>query len=133
MIIYVYILCGFLMLHWVLAPLLKAGSFCSPDDELFHERTTILFQALSNLENGEKKVAEDDRENIRNRLILELAKIYRARGISPQQLLGEPAASEEKTARKTAAKADPFCSGCGKPRENRFQFCPFCGNNFKAA
>ncbi len=132
--LFITILSALLLLFWVLLPLLQSGTGGSLDDALFHERARALLHALDELGKGEKKVTEDDRANIQNRLILELAKMYHARGIPPNQLLAEAAPQEGAAGeRETAAEGHAFCTGCGKPRERSYQFCPFCGNQFKAA
>lgn len=116
MIIFLYCLATFMLIAWIATPLVfSAGA--DNGDQLLDERLQGLKKALRELrENIEKgDVGKKDAANIERRLILEIAKIYQAMGIEPDNM------------------KDSSCRSCGKPLADNHVYCPACGSKTQAA
>lgn len=113
MIVFLYIFVSLALVFWVGFPLLNTGTGATRIDELTQERTRSLLDSLSDLyaSHDADKMETSDFTNIENRILLELAKIYRDQGVDPQA---------------SASKKDT-CPTCHTPIKSNFQFCPSCG------
>ena len=126
MILALYITITVLFLFWVAMPLLGQATTSRAHDELTRERIKALLDSLKELRAGRQseRLAEDDVANIERRLMLELARIYHHQGINPsipEELTETPADSEVEN-----------CNQCGREREQRYRYCPFCGSQAAA-
>ena len=124
MILYAYILVSLLILFFVAEPLLRssivgAGGVSELEGE---ERTQALLQSLKKLYLNQQdgQIYGDDFNNIERRLLLELAKVYRGRGIDPNRVA------------LPQGEADDHCE-CGVVLGADYQFCPACGRRKEAA
>ena len=127
----VSILGSMLILLWVSWPILApGGSAGNREDELLVERTQMLLASLKKLKQSaeEQSLAEDDLKNIEHRIMLDLAKVYRKRGIDP-----DGANAQVSEDRDQPQPTQGFCVKCGQKRETRFVYCPKCGIQYIAA
>jgi len=127
------ILISVLVITWVVMPFLLTRPHWSGQREaaMEDERVLSLLRSLKQLRQGQSRdIADDDYQQIENRLMLEIARIYKRRGIKPdhvglctqcgQQLKGD----------------EPFCGQCGHPQETQAsdsaESCPECDNQVES-
>ncbi len=119
--LFAYILVTLSIILWISLPLIKSGRNGKDGvmDELTMERSNALLHSLQSLYASQvDREDDDDFVNIENRLMLELAKIYRDQGIDPN------AAEGKKSAKR--------CYNCGANRKRDYKFCAHCGTNFSS-
>ncbi len=117
--LFTYILVTLFIILWISFPLIKPGRTGQGGamDELALERTNSLLHSLKALYASQvDREDDDDFVNIENRLMLELAKIYRDQGLDPNTAEGKQSAKR--------------CFKCGANRKREYKFCAQCGSNF---
>lgn len=114
-----------ILLVWVAWPLFRKPTHKGETNvALQAERIASLKRALTNLKEQYQAgaIADDDYQRMERNTMLELAKVYEAAGLDPNQI----AAEEDETIVEEADTGVP-CQSCGFSLEDNFKFCPKCG------